>query len=138
MYRQQRLAKCKSDRTLTVWQRDHGRRFLQELAGHQEMIRNLAIIGHLHHGKTSFVDCLVDQTHGISKDLSKKVCLVMFIFVLVKNVQAEGESSRYTDNSQLERDRGISVKAMPLSLVLPNTKGKSYLVNIMDAPGRTR
>lgn len=27
------------------------------------LIRNVALIGHLHHGKTSFVDCLIEQTH---------------------------------------------------------------------------
>ena len=28
-----------------------------------ELIRNVALVGHLHHGKTSFMDCLIEQTH---------------------------------------------------------------------------
>lgn len=37
--------------------------FLTDLMDNSELIRNVALIGHLHHGKTSFVDCLIEQTH---------------------------------------------------------------------------
>ena len=48
-------------------------RFLTELAKHPQMVRNIAIVGHLHHGKSSFVDCLVEKTHGPLKEDGKKV-----------------------------------------------------------------
>ncbi|RSH89322.1 hypothetical protein EHS25_002434 [Saitozyma podzolica] len=44
-------------------------------------------------------------------------------------------NTRYTDTHVLSRSRGISVKSGPMSLVLPNSKGKSSLVNIIDTPG---
>ena len=36
---------------------------MTDLMDSTELIRNVALIGHLHHGKTTFVDCLVEQTH---------------------------------------------------------------------------
>jgi U5 small nuclear ribonucleoprotein component len=42
---------------------------------------------------------------------------------------------RYTDNRIDEQQRGVSIKAMPMSLVLSNTQGKSYLLNLFDTPG---
>lgn len=42
---------------------------------------------------------------------------------------------RYTDVHILERERGLSIKAAPMSLVLQNTKSKSHLFNILDTPG---
>lgn len=33
--------------------------------------------------------------------------------------------------------RGVGIKSTPVTVVLPDTKGKSYLFNIMDTPGRT-
>lgn len=42
---------------------------------------------------------------------------------------------RYTDTHTLERERGISIKSMPMSLVMQNVKGKSYLLNVLDTPG---
>lgn len=38
-----------------------------------EMIRNVAIVGHLHHGKTSLVDALVYETHKLDFDVDKPV-----------------------------------------------------------------
>ena len=42
---------------------------------------------------------------------------------------------RYTDCRQDEQIRGISMKAKPISLILQNSKDKSFLFNIMDTPG---
>ncbi|KAL2914439.1 U5 small nuclear ribonucleoprotein component [Polyrhizophydium stewartii] len=89
--------------------------YLADLAAFPEMVRNIAIVGHLHHGKTSFVDMLVEQTHAIDWSVDKNV--------------------RYTDVHELERTRGVSIKAMPMSLVLPDLRGKSHRLNIMDTPG---
>ena len=38
-------------------------RFLADIMDNAELIRNVALCGHMHHGKTSFVDCLVEETH---------------------------------------------------------------------------
>lgn len=38
-------------------------RFMTDLMDNPNLIRNVALIGHLHHGKTTFTDCLIEQTH---------------------------------------------------------------------------
>lgn len=42
---------------------------------------------------------------------------------------------RYTDTRKDEQDRGVSIKSTPVSLILPSTKDKSYLINLLDTPG---
>ena len=42
---------------------------------------------------------------------------------------------RYLDAHNLERSRSLSIKAKPLTIVLPNIDGKSVLLNLMDTPG---
>lgn len=80
------------------------------------LIRNVALVGHLHHGKTTFVDCLIRQTHP-------------------QFDSTEERALRYTDTLFTEQERGVSIKAMPVTLVLPDCKNKSYLMNIFDTPG---
>lgn len=48
------------------------------LASNPEMVRNVAIVGHLHHGKTSLVDMLVYETHKIDFDCDKPVRIHFF------------------------------------------------------------
>ncbi|KAJ3158771.1 U5 small nuclear ribonucleoprotein component [Geranomyces michiganensis] len=93
----------------------YSKEFLADLTNFPELTRNIAIVGHLHHGKTSFVDVLVSQTHDMQWDLESK--------------------ERYTDVHELERGRGLSIKSMPISLVLQDLKSKSHLLNILDTPG---
>lgn len=45
------------------------------LASNAEMVRNIAIVGHLHHGKTSLVDMLVYETHKIDVDTDSAVSM---------------------------------------------------------------
>jgi U5 small nuclear ribonucleoprotein component len=80
------------------------------------VIRNVALIGHLHHGKTTLVDCLIRQTHPSFESTEEK-------------------NLRYTDTLFIEQARGVSTKAMPVTLVLPDIRCKSYLMNIYDTPG---
>lgn len=80
------------------------------------LIRNVALVGHLHHGKTTFVDCLMQQTHP----------------ALVTN---EERNLRYTDTLFTEQERGVSIKSMPVTLVLPDIRSKSHLFNVLDSPG---
>lgn len=42
---------------------------------------------------------------------------------------------RYTDTLFTEQERGVSMKSQPITLVLPDIKGKSFLCNIFDTPG---
>lgn len=99
------------------------RNFMTSLMNFPEQTRNIALAGHLHHGKTAFMDMLVLETHNISDRLERRAG------------KKREEQLRYTDVSILERERGLSVKAGPMSLVLQGTKGKSHLLNIMDTPG---
>lgn len=99
------------------------RGFMTDLMSFPEQIRNIALCGHLHHGKTSIMDMLVTQTHDLSK------------FMEGKTGKAHDETIKYTDTHILERERGLSVKASPMSLLLQGTKGKSHLLNIIDTPG---
>lgn len=89
---------------------------MADLMNHPDLIRNIAIVGHLHHGKTSFVDMLISETHDIPINVD--------------------QPERYTDTHILERERGVSIKSMPVSLVMQDIKEKSYLLNILDTPGK--
>jgi len=101
----------------------YSRDFMTDLMNFPEQIRNIALTGHLHHGKTAFMDMLVMQTHDINERLEKRTG------------RKKDEQLRYTDVHILERERGLSIKAAPMSLVLQGTGGKSHLLNIIDTPG---
>ena len=42
---------------------------------------------------------------------------------------------RYTDTTIAEQERGISIISTPISLILPDSRGKSHLMNFIDTPG---
>ncbi len=42
---------------------------------------------------------------------------------------------RYTDTRMDEQERLISIKASPMTLLIPDMRGKNYVVNLMDCPG---
>ena len=92
--------------------------FLLGLMSNPTLVRNVALVGHLQHGKTVFMDMLVDQTHHISTF-----------------DQNSEKNMRYTDTRVDEQERRISIKAVPMSLVLEDSNSKSYMCNIMDTPG---
>ncbi|TYH36774.1 hypothetical protein ES332_D13G288100v1 [Gossypium tomentosum] len=92
--------------------------FLIGLMSNPGLIRNVALVGHLQHGKTVFMDMLVEQTHHMNTF-----------------DQNSEKHMRYTDTRIDEQERRISIKAIPMSLVLEDSNGKSYLCNIMDTPG---
>ncbi|KAF9072709.1 u5 small nuclear ribonucleoprotein component [Rhodocollybia butyracea] len=89
--------------------------FLLNMTAFPEMIRNVAVVGHLHHGKTALLDMLVFETHKLIWDADKP--------------------TRYTDTHILSREREISIKSSPMSLILSSTAGKSHLVHFIDTPG---
>ncbi|CAL1385031.1 unnamed protein product [Linum trigynum] len=92
--------------------------FLVGLMSNPTLVRNVALVGHVHHGKTLFMDMLVEQTHHISTFDTKSE-----------------KHMRYTDTRVDEQERRISIKAVPMSLVLEDSNSKSYLCNVMDTPG---
>jgi 116 kDa U5 small nuclear ribonucleoprotein component len=49
-------------------------RFLLNMTGFPDMIRNVAVVGHLHHGKTALMDMLVFETHKLVWDADQSVC----------------------------------------------------------------
>lgn len=89
--------------------------FMAGLMTKPELIRNISLAGNLHHGKTTFLDLLIQETHVQNWDLSKEY--------------------RYTDCRVDEQERGISIKSNPMSLILQSSKDKSYLFNFIDTPG---
>ncbi|KAJ4472459.1 P-loop containing nucleoside triphosphate hydrolase protein [Lentinula edodes] len=89
--------------------------FLLNMTSFPEMIRNVAVVGHLHHGKTALLDMLVFETHKLDWDADKP--------------------TRYTDTHVLSREREISIKSSPMSLILSTTAGKSHLIHLIDTPG---
>ncbi|CAI9741869.1 kDa U5 small nuclear ribonucleoprotein component-like [Octopus vulgaris] len=90
--------------------------FLADLMDTPDLIRNVTLCGHLHHGKTSFIDCLMEQTHpGLQR--------------------VDDNDLRYTDTLLTEIERGVSIKSTPVTLVMQDTRNKSYLLNVFDTPG---
>lgn len=89
--------------------------FISSLMNNPRLIRNVAIMGHFHHGKTIFTDTLIQSTHTEAWDPSKDV--------------------RYTDCRKDEQERELSIKSTPISLVLESIQEKSFLFNVIDCPG---
>lgn len=82
----------------------------------REDIRNIAIIAHVDHGKTTLVDGLLKQAR-----------------VFRENQQV---AERVMDSNDLERERGITILAKNTAISIPNPKtGKIVKINIVDTPG---
>ena len=64
------------------------------------------------------MDMLVEQTHAIRHE-----------------VRSNERAMRFTDTRLDEQQRGVSLKMVPVSLVMAGGKGKSYLLNLADTPG---
>lgn len=94
---------------------NYRKEYLVDLLKFPELTRMISVVGHLHHGKTSFVDMIINHTHQMDWDIEKSI--------------------RYTDVHFLERERGISIKAMPISVLMESLKTKNYFMNFMDTPG---
>ena len=108
--------------------------FLEMLWQTPVLSRNVCIAGHLHHGKSSLVDALVEETHDVSDAWKYDDNLGSSSTQLSQNNY--NALRLYTDTRLDERSREMSIKAVPMTLPLADGKhGKTHSISIFDTPG---